>query len=142
MIVSLREIIRYGAGTVAAFAADMAVLAFLVEVGHIHYLVAATVSFLVGTAIVYWVSIRFAFTYRRVEHAHLEFGVFAAIGAVGILVNLGAVYLAVDRLHLHYLVGKVLSGAVTFCINFGLRRIFLFTPDGRREVMPSGGGTD
>jgi len=140
MISSLREIIRYGLGTVAAFAADMAVLALLVEVGHVHYLIAATVSFLVGTAIVYWVSIRFAFSYRRVGQSHLEFGVFAAIGVVGVIVNLCAMYVSVDWLHLHYLVGKVLSSAVTFFINFGLRRILLFTPDGRREAMQIGGG--
>jgi hypothetical protein len=48
-------------------------------------------------------------------------------------------YVSVEWLHLHYLIGKVLSGAVTFLMNYGLRRVLLFTPVGR-PMMPKDQG--
>jgi putative flippase GtrA len=139
MGLSGRELVRYGLGAAAAFAVDAALLALQVELLHIHYLVAATFSFLAGTAVVYWVSIRYAFSFRRLADGRSEFGIFAAIGALGVLVNLAGMYASVEGLHLHYLVGKVLSAAITFATNFGLRRLLLFTPSHRRgAVAPPG----
>ena len=135
-----RELVRYGLGAAAAFSVDAALLALQVELLHVHYLVAATISFLAGTAVVYWVSIRYAFSFRRLSDGPSEFGIFAAIGALGVLLNLAGMYVSVEGLHLHYLIGKVLSAAITFVTNFGLRRLLLFTPSHRADpVTPPGG---
>jgi putative flippase GtrA len=139
MGVSFREIAVYGAGAAGAFLVDAGLLTFQVEVLGIHYLVAGVISFLAGTAVVYWASIRHAFSFRRVRDGSSEFGIFAAIGAFGVLVNLGAMFASVEGFHLHYLVGKVLSGGLTFVLNFALRRILLFTPLGRGSLgSPTG----
>lgn len=130
----IREILPYSAGAAAAFAVDFGMLAFLVEVLSVHYLVAATLSFIVGTAVIYWISIRYVFVYRRVAGAHVEFAIFSLVGLVGIFVNLSGMYLSVERLHLHYLLGKVISAGVTFFTNFALRRALLFTPWGKRDT--------
>jgi putative flippase GtrA len=132
---SVREILPYAAGAAAAFAVDMATLAFLVEVLSVHYLIAASISFMAGTAVVYWISVTYAFAYRRVRRAGDEFAIFAMVGLAGILVNLAGMYLSVEWLHLHYLVGKVLSASVTFFTNFGLRRALLFTPWGQQDAQ-------
>lgn len=136
MRLSLREVTFYAAGAAAAFAVDAGLLAFQVEVLHVHYLLAATISFLAGTAVVYWASVRYAFAFRRVADGSSEFGIFAAIGVFGVLVNLAGMYVSVEWLHLHYLLGKVLSGGLTFVLNFALRRLLLFTP-----LHRSGAGT-
>ena len=136
---SAREFTIYAAGAAGAFIVDAGLLAFQVEVLGVNYLVAGVISFLAGTAVVYWASVRHAFAFRRVRDGNSEFGIFAAIGAFGVLVNLGAMFAAVEGLHLHYLVGKVLSGGLTFVLNFALRRILLFTPLGRGSMgSPTG----
>jgi putative flippase GtrA len=135
MTITPRELLIYAGGSATAFAVDVASLAFFVEVVLLHYLVAATLSFVAGTAVVYWISIAYAFAYRRVEKAHSEFALFALIGIVGICINLVGMYLSVERLHLHYLLGKVIAAGITFFANFGLRRILLFTPWGDHTAL-------
>ena len=123
----LRESAVYAAGAAAAFATDFGLLWVLVELAGLHYLVAATISFLAGTAVVYWVSVRHAFRFRRITDRRAEFGYFASIGAAGVLLNLALMYVLVEWLALHYLAAKIVSAAVTFVTNFGLRRWYLFS---------------
>jgi putative flippase GtrA len=133
-----REVMVYGAGATAAFAVDAALLMALVEIFGMHYLVAATVSFVAGTMVVYLFSIRYAFAYRRLGQAQLEFVAFAALGVFGVTVNLMVMYAGVQALHLHYLLAKVLAAGITFFTNYGSRRLLLFTPDRRAVSARSG----
>jgi putative flippase GtrA len=123
----LRESSIYALGAAAAFAVDFALLWLLVDRFGMHYLSAAALSFLAGTTVVYLVSVRHAFRYRRVDDRRLEFGYFAAIGAAGIVLNLVLMYLFVEWLTLHYLAAKVGAAGVSFVANFAARRWFLFT---------------
>jgi putative flippase GtrA len=136
----LREILLYGMGAAAAFAVDFALLAAQVEWLGVHYLLAATLSFIAGTCVVYAVSVRLAFAYRRVGRAPLEFAAFAALGGIGILVNLAVMFLAVQALHLHYLLAKVLAAGVTFFTNYASRRALLFTPPPGERMNRLGDG--
>jgi len=136
MSLLLRESIVYSAGAAAGFAVDFAMLWLLVEHGGLHYLAAATSSFLAGTVVVYWVSIRHAFRYRRVTDRRAEFGYFATIGAVGIGLNLLLMYALVDWVNLHYLAAKVGAAAVSFAVNFGMRRWLLFTKPTATQSLP------
>lgn len=123
-----RELLAYAAASGVAFACDFGTLAFLVQVLHWHYLVAATVAFVVGAAVAYLLSVRYVFRFRRIDDRRVEFAGFAAIGAIGLAVNTGAMYAGVEWLGLHYLVVKVLAGGITFTLNYALRRLALFTP--------------
>jgi putative flippase GtrA len=123
----VREYLVYALGAAAGFAVDIGLLAALVEVGGLHYLLAATISFLAGTAVVYWVSIRHAFTHRRIADARKEFTLFAAIGGVGIVLNLSVMFAMVEGLGAHYLVAKIVAAGASFTANFGLRRWMLFS---------------
>lgn len=122
-----RETFVYALGAAAAFAVDFGLLWLLVQFAGLHYLAAATVSFLAGTAVVYWVSVRHAFRYRRIDDRRAEFGYFATIGAIGVGLNLVLMYSLVEWLQLHYLVAKIVSAGVSFVANFGLRRWLLFS---------------
>ena len=123
----LRETGAYVAASAAAFGIDFALLAALVALLGVPYLAAAAVSFLAGTAFVYWASVRHIFEYRRLEDARREFALFAAIGVVGLALNLGVMYLAVGVLGLHYLIAKCGAAGATFILNYSLRRLALFT---------------
>ena len=140
---SLRTLVRevgiYGAASIAALGTDMGLLALLVSVGHIHYLTAATISFISGGVVLYVVSVKVVFRHRRVTHHALELSYFIALGVVGLIVNAGVVWFAVEWGHLHFLVGKTIAAGCTFGVNFILRRQFLFTPtttSQRRVVHP------
>jgi putative flippase GtrA len=139
----VRQATGYVGASAAAFAVDFLLLSLLVSGFGIPYLAAAFVSFAAGTVVVYWLSIRHVFDYRRLEDWRPEFAVFAALGLVGLVVNLTAMYSLVDGLGLHYLVAKVGAAGFTFIANFLLRRWMLFTPrstsardPGHRGVEP------
>jgi putative flippase GtrA len=106
----------------------MGLLALLVSAANVHYLVAASISFICGGAVVYALSVVYVFRFRRVENRALELSVFVALGAAGLVVNAAVIYLAVSAGHLHFMIGKVLAAGCTFCTNFVLRRYFLFSP--------------
>ncbi len=122
-----RETLMYSIGAALAFAVDVLVLWALVEVFQLHYLAAAAAGFVAGTAVLYGFAVRYAFSFRRVADTRREFGVFAAVGLMGIVLNLAIIYGAVEIIHLHYLVAKIAASTVTFVANFGLRRALLFT---------------
>jgi len=132
----MRESVIYAAGAAAAFATDLGLLWALVEMAGLHYLLAATISFLAGTVVVYWVSVRHAFRFRRITDRRAEFGVFATIGAVGILLNLILMFVLVDGLSLHYLAAKVCAATITFVTNFVMRRWLLFSERATSDTRP------
>lgn len=123
-----REVLAYGAASVVAFACDFGTLAFLVQVAGWHYLPAATAAFLVGAVVAYVLSVTYVFRFRRISDRRVEFAGFAAIGAVGLAVNAGAMFAGVEWLGLHYLAAKMLAGGFTFALNYIARRLALFTP--------------
>lgn len=131
-----RESAIYAAGAAAGFGVDFCSLWFLVDRLAMHYLIAATLSFLLGTFVVYWVSVRHAFRYRRIEDRRSEFVFFATIGVIGIGVNLALMAALVEGLEFHYLLAKVFAAGISFFTNFGLRRWLLFTAPTARSSSP------
>lgn len=119
---------KYLAASAVAFAADLALLTLLVGVGHWDYRPAAACSFIAGGVVLYVLSVTFVFPFRRVPNRSLELPCFIGLGLIGLVVNLGAMFVAVDALHLPIVSAKMLAAGCTFGINFFLRRLLLFTP--------------
>jgi putative flippase GtrA len=135
---SLVEAFKYGLGSVGAFAADVGLLTLLVSGLGVHYVLAAAISFVVGGVVLYLLSVRFVFRYRRITDARVEMSFFVALGAVGLVVQTVVMAAAVRELHAHYLVAKLMSAGCTFLVNFGLRRSLLFSAlAGSRQASPS-----
>lgn len=124
----LRELFAYGFSTCLAFAVDIGLLTLLVRYAHLHYALAAAISFLSGGALLYFLSVRFVFRYRRVANRSAEFSSFIAIGLVGVVIQTVVMLIAVEKLGVHYLVGKVAAAGCTFVTNYLLRRTLLFSP--------------
>ena len=124
----VREVVSYGAASGVALAADMALLALLVSVLHLHYLAAATISFIAGGLVLYALSVWAVFGHRRVTNHAIELSAFLAFGVVGLFLNAGVVWFAVEQIQLHFMVGKLLAAVCSFGANFMLRRHFLFSP--------------
>lgn len=134
----MRQIVRQATGYVGASAlalgVDIALLSLLVSGFGVPYLFAAACSFLAGTIVVYWLSIRKVFDYRRLADWRPEFAIFAGLGVVGLAVNLAVIYGVVEGLGVHYLVAKFGAAGCTFVVNFLLRRWMLFLPRNRYQV--------
>jgi putative flippase GtrA len=124
----VREFGGYGLASVAGLLTDVGLLALLVSVGRVHYLLAATISFVCGGAVVYALSVTWVFRFRRIDNRALELSYFVALGTAGLIVNAAVMYMAVAVLHLHFMFGKLLAAGCTFGTNFLLRRYFLFSP--------------
>jgi putative flippase GtrA len=122
-----RELLGYGLVSVLALAVDMSLLGALVRLGW-HYLIASAVGFSVGAVIAYMGSAGLVFRSRRLQSRSLEFACFAALGGIGLLVNAGALFLAVSQAGLNLFTSKLLAAACTFASNFALRRQLLFAP--------------
>ena len=108
------------------FAVDFGVLAFLVEVAHLHYLVSASVGFAIGTTITYLLSIYWVFRIRRMEDRRAEYGIYFGIGVVGVGLNAALMWTFTDLLAVYYLLSKIISATVVFFFNFLARRRLLF----------------
>jgi putative flippase GtrA len=104
----------------------MAILWGLVHFLAWGYLAAATVSFLVGAAVTYLLSLKLAFKEHRLRNRHTEFAGFVAIGTLGLAINAGIMSIAVRYFGFHYLIARGIAAGFTFVCNFVARRQILF----------------
>jgi putative flippase GtrA len=124
----IREVGFYGAASACALAVDVGMLQLLSAVLGIHYLAASAISFVAGGVVLYFLSVKFVFTSRRVDSRTLELSFFLALGLIGLVVNAAVIYVAVGPLHAPLLAGKFAAAGFTFSTNFVLRRYLLFSP--------------
>ena len=95
----------------------------------LHYLVAATISFVLATGLNYVLSILFVFESGGRPRHHEVMMVYIA-SAVGIVINLCVIALAVEVFGLHPLIGKVAGTGTAFGWNFGSRYFWIFRTNG------------
>ncbi|MCK6404954.1 MAG: GtrA family protein [Rhodocyclaceae bacterium] len=123
----LQQFISYVAAGGIAFVVDFGVLYFLTDHLDIHYLASATAGFLVGLVVNYLLCISLIFDFRAVERTPHEFGLFAAIGIAGLILNNALIWLFTELAGFHYLVSKLFAAGLVLLFNFTLRRRLLFS---------------
>jgi putative flippase GtrA len=122
----VRQLLKTVVASQAAFWLDFGVLALLTEVGGLHYLVSAAIAFLAGTSVSYALSVRWVFDSRRVSSKTAEYALFVLVGAVGLALNEGLLWLFTEALGRHYLLAKLIAATIIFGWNFGARKLLLF----------------
>jgi putative flippase GtrA len=110
-----------------AFVVDYGLLLFLTEALGLHYLISATISFIAGLIVNYFLSTSWIFRKSRLENKWVEFLFYSIIGAIGLGLNNLLLYLLTDKVHIHYMISKLLATAFVMLWNFVSRRIILFT---------------
>lgn len=133
------EFARYFAAGLVALGIDFTLYVALTEIAGWHYLLSATAAFCAGLTTVYLFSIFWVFRARRIEHPWHEFGIFAAIGVVGLGLTNGVLFVLVDFVGIDYRLSKIVAAALVFLFNFGCRKLFLFSARGDREASRSSG---
>ena len=123
---TLIQLFRYGFVGGAAFLVDYGVLVLLTEVFGMHYLLSATISFILGLITNYLLSVVWVFNNRTLGNRWAEFAVFAIIGVIGLGLNALIMYVCTDKMGIHYMISKIISTVIVFFWNFFARKIILF----------------
>lgn len=110
-----------------AFIVDFGLLFLLTEYFHVHYLISAGISFLIGLLLNYFLSIKWVFTTRIIENKWLELLIFSLIGLIGLGLNEFFLWVFTDILLLYYLISKLITSFIVYFWNFFARKFFLFT---------------
>jgi len=109
-----------------AFIIDISILYLLTEFLYFHYLISAIFGFIAGLVVNYILSIKWVFDSRNIENQKIEFGIFTLIGIIGLALNELFLWLFTDLLYFHYLISKIMTVALIFLWNFGMRKYLLF----------------
>jgi putative flippase GtrA len=124
----LRDFFAYGVVSAIALGVDLGLLMLLNRQLGVQYLIAATISFVCGAAVAYALSVRFVFRYHRLAHRSSEFTSFVLLGVAGLIVNAIVIAALKELVGAPLLLAKIGAAGCTLCVNFLLRRQFLFAP--------------
>lgn len=121
----LREFARYFLVSALALGVDTGGLLLLAQ--FVHYVWAATASFLLGAVAHYFLSVLFVFKRRRMlSRRWLEAGLFIGSGVLALLVNVAVIAIGVEWLGLPLVWAKLLAAGCSFVFGYGLRKLALF----------------
>ena len=120
------QLLRSTGVSLIAFVVDFGMLAFLTEVGRLHYLLSGGISFLLGTAVSYVLSLLWVFEDRRIASRGLEYVLFVLVGVVGLALNEALLWVLTEPIGLHYLLSKIVAASLIFFWNFAARKRILF----------------
>ena len=126
-LTALYELARYFILSLLALGTDMGLFYVFDKLVGIHYLIANTLSFGCGLAVIYLGSIFWVFRHRAVQNHLLEFVGFCAIGVGGYFVNELALWAFVEGLAVYALIAKGMAAICSFLFNFVMRKLILFS---------------
>ncbi|QKS30892.1 MAG: GtrA family protein [Candidatus Accumulibacter similis] len=131
----MHQFVRYGMVGGLAFVVDFASLWVLTEGVGLHYLVSASLAFLLGLITNYVLCIAWIFAFRALRSRAQEFTIFGLIGVAGLLLSNFLLLLFTELAGFHYLVSKGAAAAIILVFNFSLRRVLLFSERARALVQ-------
>lgn len=109
-----------------SFLVDYSVLYILTDLCGWYYLLSATISFIAGLLVNYFISIRWVFLDSKLQNKMAEFSLYGIIGVVGLVLTNLLMYFFTDLLHIHYMVSKLITAAIVLIWNFVGRKYILF----------------
>ena len=120
----LVKLFRYGFVAIAAYVVDFGLLVVLASGFGVHYLVAATISFIFGVTANYFLARQWVFPDSRYSRRAEIAGVFL-IGLIGLILNGILLALFTDWLGWFYIYSKLVATVIVFFWNFFARSVFL-----------------
>lgn len=122
---STKRFLKYSSIASFTFLLDLLLLYVLTDVFGIHYLISAALAFVMAVSINYAVSRQWVFkeTTREAKRGYVYF-ILISLGSL--LVITGAMYLFVDVFGVHYMVARVLIGALVGGMGYLVNLFFNF----------------
>jgi len=109
-----------------AFIVDFGSLYIFTEFFRIYYITSATLSFVLGIMVNYFLSIRWVFQKRSVTNKRSEFSIFAIIGVVGLVLSNFLIWFFTEQAHFYYLISKIVAVVFVYLWNYFARKYTLF----------------
>ena len=110
-----------------AFVLELGLMYLLTECAHVYYLWSSLFSSLCAGGINYLLSTIWVFNQSKVKNKPLEFILFTAIGALGLLLNVFFLWLLTDCIGIYYMFSKIVAMILVFTLIFFIRKYVLFT---------------
>ncbi len=108
------------------FVTDFTIYYILTRYFHLFYIAANIVSFMTAMVATYIMSVAWVFPRRGERTMLAEFGIFAAIGVIGLAINSLVLGLLTQKMYIFDLIAKVVAAAIVYIWNFFVRKYFLF----------------
>jgi len=122
----LLQFFRYAFVGAIASVVDWGVLWVLEKIG-LYYLIAAIISFFAGLATNFFLSKLLVFNGQKARMNSIgEFVSYAVIGAIGLGMTLGIMYVFTEWLHLYFLLSKIIATLIVLVWNYLARKIFVY----------------
>lgn len=119
------EFVRYFLASLVALILDIVVLR--VSANHMHYLLAATLGFVIGAGAIYFLSTYWVYRRRRLaDRRHSEISIFVAIGVLGLGLNDLIIFIGVDYFASSLIAAKLFAACASFLFNYTARKLALF----------------
>ena len=110
-----------------AFVLELGLMYLLTECAHVYYLWSSVFSSLCAGGINYLLSTIWVFNQSKVKNKPLEFILFTAIGALGLVLNVFFLWILTDCIGIYYMFSKIVAMILVFTLIFFIRKYVLFT---------------
>ncbi|MDE7058045.1 MAG: GtrA family protein [Lachnospiraceae bacterium] len=121
----MEQIVKFGFVGFLCFFIDYGLMVLLKERLGIHYLISSTISFTVSVIVNYILSITFVFETDKSKNKVGEFVIFVCLSVIGLGINALCMWVAVEFIHIHYMLSKIGATAVVMVYNCVTRKIFI-----------------
>ena len=121
----IKQILRFGIVGVIAFVIDYGLMVSFVEIIHMNYIVACSISFTISTIVNYLLSMSIVFISNKKFNKYIEFLVFLILSLLGLVINGVLMVIFVDLLGIYYLLSKILVTGIVMIYNYMSRKIIL-----------------
>jgi putative flippase GtrA len=95
---------------------DFSILFILTDFVGLHYLVSASISFIIAATVNYWINRHW--TFESTGQRRKQLPVFFTIAILGLLINNNIIFVSVEKFEMHYLLGKLLAAVIVTSWNF------------------------
>lgn len=104
---------------------DFVLLFVLKEFVGLNEIVSNTISFTISLIYNYIASVKWVFDVDKNKKQEQQFLIFIIFSIIGLLINNLILWICIDKLKIHYLIGKVIATAIVMVFNFVTRKKFL-----------------
>ena len=120
------QFVKYTVSGGVSFLIDSGLLFVLATYVQLHYIVAATLSFICGLIVNYLLAIYWVFDESKKESRKEELLIYGTIGVVGLALNDVIIYSLTEATGIHFMVSKIVAAIIVLVFNFSLRKYYLF----------------
>ncbi len=90
-----------------------------------HYIVSTTIAYIIST-FVNWIAGRILVFKSSDKSISSEVFAIYVVGVLGLLMNIGIMFVMIDKLNINSMISKVFATGVVFIWNFIVRKLFIY----------------